>query len=278
MLARSHGIAVGIGATGPGTAADGKTAGAQSIRKALAILRVLAVGRDQGLRLGDIVRETGFNRPTAHRILSALAEEGLVQQNAETRRYAIGHDLWLLALARRSRFPLCDLADPHLKQVCKLSGDTTLLAIPTGPDLLCVDRKLGSFPVQILALDPGGRRPLGVGAASHAILAHCAADEVEAVLAANAHRYKAFRMSGSLIREAIGKAREQGYSLNERGIIAGTKALAVAILDPAGLPVGGICVAAIARRMTPARVEELVEVMTAEARKITARLGGAVRH
>ncbi len=246
--------------------------GAQSIRRALAILRVLAVGRDQGLRLNDIVRETGLNRPTVHRILSVLAEEGLVQQQPKTRRYAIGHHLWMLALARRTRYPLCDAAAPFLDEVSQLSGDTTLLAIPTGLDLLSVDRRLGHFPVQILSLDPGGRRPLGIGAASIAILACLPEKEAVAIVEANARRFQGHKVTATEVLAQIASARRRGYAFNARGIIAGTKALAVAIRDPAGVPVGAICIAAISRRMTPARVEELAAMIRQRTDKITAAL------
>jgi DNA-binding IclR family transcriptional regulator len=261
-------------------AGSSQIAGAQSIRRALAILRVLAVGRDQGLRLNDIVRETGLNRPTVHRILSVLAEEGLVQQHPETRRYAIGHHLWMLALARRNRYPLCDAAAPYLQEVSQLSGDTTLLAIPTGLDLLSVDRRLGHFPVQILSLDPGGRRPLGIGAASVAILACLSDAEAAAIVDANARRYQVHKVTATEVLAQVAAARRRGHAFHARGIIAGTKALAVAIRDPAGVPVGAICIAAIAKRMTPARVEELAAMIALRTDKITAALtpSKAMRH
>lgn len=250
-------------------------AGAQSIRRALAILRVLAVGRDQGLRLNDIVRESGLNRPTVHRILSVLAEEGLVQQHPQSRRYAIGHHLWMLALARRSRYPLCDAVAPYLQEISQFSGDTTLLAIPTGLDLLSVDRSLGHFPVQILSLDPGGRRPLGVGAASIAILASLSEKETAAIVETNARRYQDHKVTATDVLTQVAAARRRGYAFNPRGIIAGTKALAVAIRDPAGVPVGAICIAAIAKRMTPSRVEELAALITLRTDRITATLSPA---
>ena len=49
--------------------------GTQSIRRALAILDALAIGRDRGVRLVDVTRRTGLSRPTAHRILRVLVED-----------------------------------------------------------------------------------------------------------------------------------------------------------------------------------------------------------
>jgi DNA-binding IclR family transcriptional regulator len=50
--------------------------GAQSIRRALAVLRLVAGGQETGVRLVDVVRGAGLSRPTAHRILRVLVEEG----------------------------------------------------------------------------------------------------------------------------------------------------------------------------------------------------------
>src|SRR5262249_15928602 len=79
--------------------------GGQAIRRALAVLRILAVGREAGLPLSEVVQATGLTRPTVHRIVHALIEEGIVERNARTGCYAIGGQVGELALARPSRSP-----------------------------------------------------------------------------------------------------------------------------------------------------------------------------
>ncbi|MBJ7404217.1 MAG: helix-turn-helix domain-containing protein, partial [Bradyrhizobium sp.] len=53
--------------------------GAQAIRRALAVLRILAAGREDGVPLAEVVRTTGLKRPTVHRIVHVLIEEGIVE-------------------------------------------------------------------------------------------------------------------------------------------------------------------------------------------------------
>ncbi|MEZ0222327.1 MAG: helix-turn-helix domain-containing protein, partial [Tardiphaga sp.] len=43
--------------------------GAQAIRRALFLLRVLAAGGESGLPLKDVVQATRLSRPTVHRIV-----------------------------------------------------------------------------------------------------------------------------------------------------------------------------------------------------------------
>jgi len=88
--------------------------GAQSVRRAIAVLRILAAGRDAGLPLPDVVKATGLSRSTVHRLIHVLIEEGIVEKRHKTKRYAIGHQVLELALARPSRSSLVVAAEPYL--------------------------------------------------------------------------------------------------------------------------------------------------------------------
>ncbi|MFX5594955.1 helix-turn-helix domain-containing protein, partial [Acinetobacter baumannii] len=48
--------------------------GTQAIRRAIGILRILAMAREAGYGLSEVSRLTGLARPTAHRILLALID------------------------------------------------------------------------------------------------------------------------------------------------------------------------------------------------------------
>src|SRR5689334_15914100 len=108
MVARGH-----RGTTGADTVSVGLPCGTQSIQRALAVLRILASARDTGLGLTEISKHAELTYPTTHRILSVLVAEGIVEQRAGTRRYVVGEQIPLLALARRTRDPLLDIISPH---------------------------------------------------------------------------------------------------------------------------------------------------------------------
>ena len=136
--------------------------GAQSLRRALSVLRVVAAGREAGLPLSEVVQATGLTRPTAHRLVNVLVEEGIVEKRARSRRYAIGHQVPELALARPSRSALIVTAEAFLSELSREVGDTAFLTIRTGLDALCVARLIGKYPIQVLSIEVGARRPLGV--------------------------------------------------------------------------------------------------------------------
>lgn len=73
---------------------------------------MLATGQEQGVRLAEVVSSAGLDRPTAHRILKVLAEEGAVEQNPVARRYLVGREVELLGLVRSTCSPVRSVAEP----------------------------------------------------------------------------------------------------------------------------------------------------------------------
>ena len=61
----------------------GPTPGAQAVRRAIAVLRIVASGQERGVRLLDVARATGINRATVHRLLQVLIEAMPAEKKAE---------------------------------------------------------------------------------------------------------------------------------------------------------------------------------------------------
>ena len=170
-----------------------------------------------------------MNRPTAHRILRVLVEEGAVEQDPSTRRYLIGGEVSLLGLARSTRFPLRGIAEPHLRHLADVLGDTAFLTVRIGPDSVCIDRHPGSFPVKVLSIEIGARRPLGVGVSGLVLLASLAEDEFEAIVRRNARRLRALGVDPGKLVEQTSLARERGYAYAPIGVVPGSRAVAVPV-------------------------------------------------
>jgi DNA-binding IclR family transcriptional regulator len=251
--------------------------GAQAIRRALAVLRILAAGREAGVPLAEVVRATGLTRPTVHRIVHVLIEEGIVERQGKSGRYAIGNQVPELALARPRRSPLLAAADPILRRIAAQIGDTLFLTARTGNDTLCVDRRIGSHPIQVLSIEVGARRPLGVSSAGVAILAAMPAQEALDIVAANERRFAAYRTDVSTVRAQIAAARRRGYNLREAGLVRGTKSVSAWIKSPDQRPAAAITVSAVGTRLGPPRVLELAELLLDAARAIEANMRPAMR-
>lgn len=260
--------------TGADTSA---TAGAQSVRRALAVLRVLATGQERGVRLTDVVSHTGLNRPTVHRLLRVLVEEGAVEQDLSTRRYLVGGEVSLLGLARASRLPIQAIAEPHLRYLSESLGDTAFLTIRNGTDSVCIDRRTGSFPVKVLSIEIGARRPLGVGVSGLVLLASLPADEAADVVRRNARKLKALHVDPAELLARAVRTRAQGYAYAPVGVVPGSRAVAVPICLADGRTVAGLAIATITERLPDARVESVVAQMRARAQLIGAQAAELAR-
>ncbi len=82
-----------------------------TVAKAVALLDVLGRGEPERA-LADLARVAGFDKATTRRLLVALIEQGLVEQDAESRLYRLGVGIARLALLRETQFPFLRTATP----------------------------------------------------------------------------------------------------------------------------------------------------------------------
>lgn len=219
-----------------------------------------------------MVQATSLTRPTVHRILHVLIEEGIVERSDRTGRYAIGRQVPELALARQSRSPLLVAAEPYLAKASTLLGDTLFMTVRTGLDTLCVARRIGTFPIQVLSIEVGARRPLGVSSAGVAILAAMPWPEARKLVLANEARFEAYRTNTPTVLGQIQLARRRGYNLRDVGLVQGTKSLSAWIRSPDGQPAAAITLSAVRNRLGPRRAIEVADVLVASAQAIEAAM------
>jgi IclR helix-turn-helix domain len=132
--------------------------GTQSIHRALHVLRLLAGSAASGMRLVDIANGARLHHSTTHRILRALEHEGIVERLTNSRRYTIGSEVVWLGLGASSRFPIATAAARALDRLSEQVGDAVFLSVHSGNDSICADRRIGSYPIQVLSIAIGSRR------------------------------------------------------------------------------------------------------------------------
>lgn len=243
-----------------------RASGSRSSTERIAtILRLLSAGDDRGSTLAELCEATDLKKTTAHRILGALVDSGLLFQDVVTRNYRLGFAATTMA---RSAFEqdVAGVARMSLARLAKASGDTAFASVIEGPAAICVAREVGEFPIRTLTLSVGDRRPLGVSAGSLALLAQLPDHVIDKTMQRNQAWLRDFQgFEPSALQRLIEATRKNGYALNEGGIVPGMNAVGVAVTDQNGAPLAALSLAAIRDRMAAGRIAELVPLLRQEA-------------
>ncbi|WP_250502095.1 IclR family transcriptional regulator [Caballeronia sp. AZ7_KS35] len=255
-----------------GNDANEESSSVRVIGRAFHVLRILALGGEHGVRLTDIVTYSGLSHPTVHRILQTLIAEGVGEQDRATRRYRVGPEISLLGLSRPAHFPVRTAAEPYLTALANELGDTTFLTIRAGWDSVAIERKTGSYPIKVLAIDVGTRRPLGVSIAGVMLLATLPPEEAEHICKMNATRLPPGGPSMDVVRARVEAARRNGYAYSEEGVLQGTRALAIPVFDDDGQTIAVVAIAAMSERLAEPELPRIVKAMRTKAALITKRL------
>src|SRR3954451_17443563 len=110
----------------------------QSVARAAELLKALGE-HDGPASVFELADRCGLNRSTAWRILATLEDEGLVERDAATGRYAVGYALVGLA-AGAGPAPLVRRAQPYLRVLADACAETASLAVPQKLQLVYVDQ------------------------------------------------------------------------------------------------------------------------------------------
>jgi DNA-binding IclR family transcriptional regulator len=163
-------------------------------------------------------------------------------------------------------------AEPYLLELSREVGDTVFLTIRTGLDALCVARLIGTYPIQVLSIEVGARRPLGVSSAGIAILAALSAAEARQIVYKNQVRFGSYRTTPAIALDQIAAARRIGYGVHHIGLVPGTKAISATIKELNGRPLAAVTIAAVRSRLGPRREGEVGEILRSTARSIEAAI------
>ncbi len=237
--------------------------GSQSLARAAELLSHVAHAAEEGARLARLVSLSGFNIATARRLLQALVVGGLLTFDTKSKLYKVGPAIYSYAVKGSAIFSQRELFMPALANIAQRTDDTVLFSIRSGSEAVCLIRREGAFPIRVMSLEEGSRRPLGVGSGSLAILAFLSDDERRRLLEQCAPLYPLYALSEGLVAKGVSEARRMGFSFNPGLIVDGIYGVGVPILRGTHA-VASISVAAIASRMTPKRRLEVVRIIREE--------------
>lgn len=237
------------------------TAGAQSLRRALQLLRLLAGHPDGGLKLRDLIRKSGLTRSTVHRLLSCLDDKHFVERERTTHAYRLGVDSMQPNFASMRGAALIGLCRPLMQRIARISGDMVFLLVRQWNYSVCQHREEGHFPMKVFTTNVGERRLLGVGAGGLALMATLPDAEIERIVQRNAGEYALSGFTQARMAVAFRRSRQAGYAEITGTVTKGVSGVGC-VFRASPSTLAAITIGAIAPRVSAAREKKLASLLT----------------
>ena len=210
----------------------------QSIERAAAVLRLLAVG-DGRLGCVEVANSLGLAKGTAHGILRTLQQVGFVEQDRSTGKYALGPGLQRLAAPRLDPNVLRSLSLNWTDALAARTGETVRLGVLDGGEVLVAHHSFRPDDTPQV-LEVGRRRPAHVCALGKVLLAHDAAAATRALARPLTSFTPRTLVAPKQLAQQLAQVRLDGWSLSCEEHEMGMAGLAAPVRDHGGLTVAAV--------------------------------------
>jgi DNA-binding IclR family transcriptional regulator len=224
----------------------------QVIQRMSALFGVLAQ-HPETVTLKQLAQNAGLHPSTAHRILTALVNDRLVER-VEQGNYRLGIRLLELGNLVKGRISVREHALPFMRELHAATGEAVNLSVRRDDEIVYVERTSSGRAMMRVVNIVGARAPLHITAVGKLFLLEDGARALRAY--ADRTRLPAYTRNTlttvpSLEKE-LERVRRQGYATDQEEAEIGVRCIGAGIRDDSGTLVSGLSVSAPAERMKPA--------------------------
>ncbi|SRR5579872_204366 len=244
-----------------------------SLARGVDILRLLAQA-DAPLGVTDLGERLHVDPSTAYRLVATLETQGLVRQEPDSKKYAVGYGVLELANALLQRLSVVSLAEPLLGTITTETGESTHVAVLEGPRAVFVARRSGAGILRV-ETTVGSSEPAYCTAVGKALLVDHTSADLIALFGAEPlarHTPQTITTVEDLTAE-LERVRRLGYAFDDEELHQGVRCVAAPIRDHRGRTVASFGLSAPAGRFPREQRKELVEQIQRAAREISEQLG-----
>ncbi len=244
-----------------------------TVARVAKLLSVLAEA-DGPASLSDIANRMSLPASTTHRLLNLLVAQGFVEQDASTKNYRVGLELFRIGSLVASKMELPEIAEKFMREVVDSCDETCMLSLREAKSHSFTIAKViyGSHPLRY-DVKLFERSSLVWGAPGRGILAFLPEEDIEAALAAEAARPQ--HIPGreiSSVRADLAETRRRGYAFTHGQNVPGAVGISAPIANADGV-IGALCVTMPESRFTNDLHEKVAKVVTTQASRLSSMLG-----
>ncbi len=243
----------------------------QSVDRAISVLEILAHAGECGVT--EIAGELGVHKSTAFRLVAALENRGLVEQNTDRGKYRLGLGILRLAGATTARLDLVQESRALCKALAVETGETVNLTVLSDGAALYVDQVAGSSALQSHNW-VGQRIPLHATSNGKVLLADLPDQEAVRVVGRSLRAYTDSTVTSptELVRQ-LADVRACGYAVAVDELEVGLTAVAAAVRNAHGDVVASVSVSGPSFRLAGERLDAATAATVEAADELSRRLG-----
>ncbi len=245
----------------------------QSLERAVAILECFTLD-EPVLGVREAARKARLSSSAAGRLMGAMKDLGILNQDPETSAYMMGSKVLAWAGIYTVTSDVRALSLPVMVRLQQQTRETISLYVMEGNDRVCVERLESSETVRIVAR-VGRRIPLYAGSAGKVFLAYLPESRRDEILAG----IKLVPMTKRTITDLdelktnLGKIQRQGYAVSKGEWVLEASGVAAPIFDQFGRISAALTISGPSQRFTEEKIHEIAALVKPAAEEISHELG-----
>lgn len=244
-----------------------------SVRNAARLLKEFGRG-DREIGVTDLSRRLGIGKSTAHRLLSTLAEEKLLEQDPHTGAYRLGLAMYELGASVSLHTDLHEACSPVLDQLRNATRETVQVAVLDGREVVYVERRESPQTLRLFGR-VGHRNEAHCTSTGKLLLAYLGDEEIDAVLRGwKLNRKTPYTITDPrALRSTLEAIRRQGWAENISESELGVASIAAPVRNARGEVVAAVSVAGPVQRLGSDSLRRFARPVVEAGLAISRRLG-----
>ena len=242
-----------------------------SVANAARILKSFTPGQSTW-GVSDLARHLALSTSSTHRLLSTLADEGVLEQEPETGHYRLGLAVFDLAAAVPTQRTLHEAVLVSMTELRSRTGETVQVGVLDGREVVYVERLDSPNTLRVFT-ELGRRAHAHCTSSGKALLAFVPKNQREDILDGWDLPKRTDHTITDLdaLRRELNLVRRRGYAENRQESEPGVVSIAAPIRDSSGEVVASLSLAGPSERMDAHR--NYADAVMAFARTVSVQMG-----
>ncbi|MDW3178413.1 MAG: IclR family transcriptional regulator [Acidimicrobiia bacterium] len=243
-----------------------------SVANAARVLKAFST-RHPTWGVADLAKHLDISTSTVHRLLSTLADEGVLDQDADNGRYRLGLSVFDMAASMPKHRTLHEAVLVSMTELRSRTGETVQVGVLDGREVVYVERLDSPNTLRVFT-EVGRRNSAHRTSTGKLLIAHLTSRQRERLLAGWVLEKRTPHTITDLgtLREELTLIRSRGYAENRQESEMGIVSVAAPIRDSGGRVVAALSLAGPTDRMDDNR-RTYVEAVMVLARTVSLQMG-----